>query len=213
MAEEIPDKNLFMMCDALDQSALRALPAGYQLRTCRRDELDLWKAFPFDDPATAEAYRPYMTDYFTRVYADKADLFFQTCHFVCNEADMPIATAFIWKAYDLFQTIHWFKVIQAYEGRGIGRALLSVIMGDLQADDYPVYLHTQPGSYRAIKLYSDFGFKLLTDPVIGGRQNDLAECLPILERTMPLAYFKQLQFTQAPVDFLEGLANFTDEQF
>ncbi|MEZ4680110.1 MAG: GNAT family N-acetyltransferase [Caldilineaceae bacterium] len=213
MAEEIPDKNLFMICDALEESALSTLPAGYHVRPCRRAELDLWKAIHFDDPATAAAYRAYMTDYFDRVYASKADLFFQTCLFVCNLEDKPIATAFIWKAYDRFQTVHWFKVINAYEGRGIGRALLSAIMRDLRADDYPVYLHTQPGSYQAIKLYSDFGFKLLSDPVIGHRQNDLAECLPILERYMPPAFFNQLQITQAPADFLEELATFTDEQF
>ena len=213
MEDTIPDKNLFMMCGALEQSALSELPNGYQLRRCRRDELELWQAFPFDDPATAEEYRPYMMDYFTRVYASKADLFFQKCLFVCNEDDTPIATAFIWKAHDLFQSVHWFKVIKAYEGRGIGRALLSVILRDLHADDYPVYLHTQPGSFRAIKLYSDFGFKLLSDPVIGCRQNDLEECLPILEKYMPPAYFKQLQITQAPADFLERLSTFTDEQF
>lgn len=218
MEEEIPDKNLFMMCSTLAQSALRALPDGYHIRNCRRDELELWKAMPFDDPTTAAEYRPYMTDYFTRVYAPQADRFFQTCLFVCPDsdqpdADRPIATAFIWKAYDLFQSVHWFKVVKEYEGRGIGRALLSVIMRDLTADDYPVYLHTQPGSYRAIKLYSDFGFKLLSDPVIGQRQNDLVECLPILERYMPPAYFNQLQITEAPADFLQALAPFTDEQF
>ncbi len=218
MEEEIPDKNLFMMCSRLVQSALRALPDGYHIRSCRRDELELWKAIHFDDPTTAAEYRPYMTDYFTRVYAPQADRFFQTCLFVCPDsdqlnADQPIATAFIWKAYDRFQSVHWFKVVREYEGRGIGRALLSAIMRELTADEYPVYLHTQPSSYRAIKLYSDFGFKLLSDPVIGQRQNDLAECLPILERYMPLAYFNQLQITEAPADFLQGLATFTDEQF
>jgi hypothetical protein len=49
--------------------------------------------------------------------------------------------------------------------------------------------------------------------VIGSRQNDLAECLPILERYMPPAYFKQLQIIEAPTDFLQGLAGFMDEQF
>jgi len=218
MEEEIPDKNLFMICTALKERALSTLPVGYHLRTCRRDELELWKSIHFDDTATAEEYHPYMTEYFTRVYAPQADRFFQTCLFVCPDsdkpdADHPIATAFIWKAYDRFQTVHWFKVVKEYEGRGIGRALLSAIMRDLRADDYPVYLHTQPGSYRAIKLYSDFGFKLLSDPVIGHRQNDLAECLPILERYMPPAFFNQLQITQAPADFLQALAPFADEQF
>lgn len=213
MDDAILDANLFMICRALNRAALRALPAGYHVRTCRRDELALWKAIHFDDPATAEAYRPYMTEYFDRVYAPKGDRFFDTCLFVCDRADQPIGTAFIWRAYDQFQTVHWFKVKQAYEGQGIGRALFSIIMQDLAAADYPVYLHTQPGSYRAIKLYSDFGFKLLTDPVVGGRQNELQASLPVLQRYMPPAYFAQLEMTQAPVDFLQTLATFSDEQF
>jgi GNAT superfamily N-acetyltransferase len=213
MADGIPDANLFMMCSELNRNALRALPAGYHVRTCRRDEVEIWKAIHFDEPVTAAEYHPYMTEYFDRVYAPKGDRFFETCLFVCNRADRPIGTAFLWKAYDQFQTVHWYKVVQAYEGRGIGRALLSIIMADLNAAAYPVYLHTQPGSYRAIKLYSDFGFKLLSDPIIGRRQNDLQECLPILQQYMPPAYFAQLQMTTAPAEFLQTLATFPDEQF
>lgn len=213
MEDEIPDKNLFMICRALNRNALRPLPAGYHVRTCRREELALWKAIHFDVPATAAEYEPYMTDFFARAYAGKGDLFFETCRFVCDDADRPIGTAFIWKAYDLFQSVHWFKVIQAYEGRGIGRALLSTVMAELDATAYPVYLHTQPASYRAIKLYSDFGFKLLSDPVIGYRSNDLAESLPILQRYMPPADFAQLQMTTAPADFLQALTAFSDNQF
>lgn len=213
MADAIPDYNLFMMCPSLNRAALRALPAGYHVRNCRWDELDLWKAMPFDDAATAAAYQPYMTAYFDRVYAPKGNQFFETCLFVCNEADQPVGTAFIWRAYDQVQTVHWYKVRQDYEGRGIGRALLSIIMAELPADAYPVYLHTQPGSYRAIKLYSDFGFQLLSDPVIGCRQNELAIALPILQQQMPPAFFQQLQITTAPPAFLQTLARFPDEQF
>jgi hypothetical protein len=49
-ANEIPDLNLFMMCSALNAEALRELPPGFHVRTCRKSELDLWKRFPFDDP-------------------------------------------------------------------------------------------------------------------------------------------------------------------
>lgn len=213
MAETLPDKNLFMMCEGLDRRALRELPIGYHVRTCRRNELEIWKAIHFDDPITAAAYHAYMTAYFDRVYADKGELFFETCLFVCDDADQPIGTAFLWKAYDAFQTVHWFKVLQEYEGRGIGRALLSIVMRDLDAAEYPVYLHTQPDSYRAIKLYTDFGFKLLSDPVVGCRSNDLEASLPLLAQWMAPAYFAQLQIGPAPAAFLETLARFPDEQF
>lgn len=202
---DIPDKNIFMMCRQLNPDALSCLSEGYHIRNCRKDELDIWKAMPFDSPRDAEAYRGYMTEFFAKVYARKGNLFYERCLFVCDERDRPIATAFVWKAYDEFNTVHWLKVLKEYEGQGIGRALMSVVMKELNDDEYPVYLHTQPGSYRAIKLYSDFGFELLSDPVIGNRTNDLEECLPILEKYMPSIAFKKLKITQAPEHFIRKL--------
>ena len=211
--QDIPDKNLFMMCDQLNWNASRELPDGYHVRNCRKDEIDIWKAMPFDNPLEAKAYHPFMTEFFATVYADKGTLFYNKCLFVCDENDKPLGTAFIWKAYDEFNTVHWLKVLKGYEGKGIGRALLSIIMQELKEEDYPVYLHTQPGSYRAIKLYSDFGFKLLSDPMIGPRRNDLEECLPILERFMKNEDFKRLQIVEAPSYFLKKLESVTENQF
>lgn len=211
--EEIPDKNIFMMCEKLNMNALSILSNKYHTRTCGKDELDIWKAFPFDDPQTAKEYHGFMTDFFNQVYANQENLFYEKCLFVCDKKDMPIATAFIWKVYDEFNTVHWYKVLKAYEGKGIGRALLSIIMKELKEDDYPVYLHTQPASYRAIKLYSDFGFKLLSDPIIGGRTNDLEECLPILEKYMPKNDFNKLQITNAPINFIKKLEAVKESHF
>jgi hypothetical protein len=46
--EEIPDYNIFMMCERLNQHALTNLHTDYYFRNCRPDELELWKAFHFD---------------------------------------------------------------------------------------------------------------------------------------------------------------------
>jgi hypothetical protein len=40
----LEDKNLFMMCEGLNPAALTQLSAAYYVRTCRKDELDVWKA-------------------------------------------------------------------------------------------------------------------------------------------------------------------------
>ena len=71
-------------------------------------------------------------------------------------------------------------VFKEYENRGIGRAILTALMKSLRLEDYPVFLYTHPSRYRTIKLYSDFGFSLVSNPVVGYRNNDLEECLPIL---------------------------------
>ena len=213
MKNEIPDKNLFMMCRALNPDALSELSKEYHVRTCRKNELDIWKAMPFDDEKSAKEYKGFMTKYFDEVYGNKEYLFFQKCLFVCDKNDTPIGTCFAWKAYEKISTIHWFKVRKNYEGLGIGRALLSIVMRSIKENDYPVFLHTQPSSFRAIKLYSDFGFAFLTDPIIGYRQNDLDECLPILRAHMYQSDFERLQFSKAPVGFLEAVKTSSINQF
>ena len=204
MEEQIPDKNLFMMCRKLDKDATRELPNGFHVRYCRKNELDIWKAMHFDTPELATKYYDFMKEYFNDIYLPKGDLFFQRCIFVCDQEDKPIGTCFLWKSYNSIWTLHWFKVLKDYEGEGIGRALLSIVMKSLPENEYPIFLHTQPESYRAIKLYSDFGFCLLADPVIGNRQNDLEECLPVLQRYMLQSDFEKLEIGYAPQFFLDA---------
>jgi hypothetical protein len=54
--EEIPDQNIFMMCESLNRTALTELPVGYSLRNCKYDELSIWKKMPFDRPDLAKEY-------------------------------------------------------------------------------------------------------------------------------------------------------------
>ena len=216
MSGAIPSKDLFMMCPALNHSALRALPPGFHFRMCRRDELEVWKEMLLDFPHTPEIHEEYMqamTDYYNDVYARNPDLFFQNCLLVCDENDTPIGRGFIWKAYDKINTVHWYKVFKDYENRGIGRAILTAIMKDLTDEDYPVYMHTHPSSFRAIKLYSDFGFCLISNPVIGNKNNDLEECLPILEKFMPKSDFEKLKIIEAPQSFLDAVASSEVEEY
>ena len=208
-----PDSNLFLMCEKPNLAAAAPLPPGITLRPCRPNELELWKAFPFDDPETARAGQEYMTQFFQRVYAPKGDLFFRTCLFACNERDEPVGTCFLWPVHGgAFNSLHWFKVKKEYEGRGIGRALLSALLFSPEAR-FPLFLHTQPGSFRAIKLYSDFGFSLLTGGPVGHRSNDLEEALPALKAWMTPAAFAALRFAPAPQFFLDAARGSTASEF
>lgn len=202
---QMPDGNLFMTCDRIERGAFGAPPRGVELRCCRPDELDLWKAMHFDLPEVAREFRPFMDEYFERVYAPQGGLFFERCRFACVDG-APVGTCFVWKAYGRVNTVHWFKVLRAYEGRGIGRALLTDVLGGLGPDELPVCLHTQPSSYRAIKLYTDFGFRFITDAAVGARANDLEAALPALRRAMPAAAFEALGFARAPRALLEAAA-------
>ena len=187
--DTIGSLNLFMQCSSPNRDAFRSLPDGYSFRLCRRDELDTWAHVVVEKP-----YVAYVVEFYDLVYAKHEDEFFRCCFFVCNADDEPVASCLIWRSYGLINTVGWFRVLPDYEGLGLGRALLSELFNDAQ---YPIYLHTQPTSARAIKLYSDFGFKLVTDPVIGYRRNDLSESLPYLAKVLPERDYEGLQFTEA----------------
>jgi GNAT superfamily N-acetyltransferase len=211
--EEIPDYNIFMMCEELNKSALTNLDPDYYFRNCRHDELELWKAFPFDSDTVPVEYENFMNQIITDSYSGKMETFFQNTLFVCNKEGKPVATCSYWKAYGKINTIHWLKTRKAYEGKGIGRALLSAIMRRFDREDYPIYIHTQPGSFRAIKLYSDFGFQLLRGGRLGTRMNELEKCLPILKGFMPKKDFEYLRITDTPNNLIRLLEGETTIQF
>ena len=213
MKEEIPDYNIFMMCEQLNKNALTELNADYYFRNCRPNELELWKAFPFDSDTVPVEYQDFMDQIAKDSYSDNMETFFQNTIFVCEKNDKPIATCSYWKAYGKFYSIHWLKTLKNYEGLGLGRAILSKIMQEFVPEDYPIYIHTQPGSYRAIKLYSDFGFDLLKGGQLGHRINELEKSLPILGEFMPQKDYESLRIRDTPDNLIALLKNEITVQF
>ena len=206
----LPDCNLFMMCASLNETALTA---GYHIRCCRKNEIDIWKDIHSDTEAEARENRAYMDGFFDRVYAPEGDLFFRSCLFICDENDNPVGACHAWKVFGCATTIHWFKIRRDCEGKGLGRALLSEVMRRLSPEDYPVFLHTQPASYRAIKLYSDLGFALAKSDRVGHRSNDLGMALPHLKNIMPEDVYNSLVFCKVPEWFLKAADTVTQSVF
>ena len=196
--------NLFMQCDEINKTAFRMLPDGYSFRLCMRDELEIWKRV-----VAEEQHVGYVSEYYEKVYKEREDEFFRRCLFVCDTEGKPVASTFIWRSYGAINTVGWFRVLPEYEGKGIGRAILSEA---LRNTEFPVYLHTQPTSARAIKLYAGFGFKLVTDPVVGFRNNDLKVSWTYLKKVLPAADFANLRFTEANKELLRAaMTNETSE--
>ncbi len=199
--KDIPDLNIFMMCEKYNKSASRKIPKGYHIRKLRKDELETWFLFPFDTiDGDKTGYLEFMKEYFKNVYSSKSEIFYNSCLVVCNNKDIPIATCFAWKAYNKYWTIHWFKTLKTEEGKGLGRSILTEVMNSIPENEFPVYLHTQPGSFRAIKIYSDFGFKILTDDFIGTRKNNYKESIKFLKHFMK-QYYDDLEFAKSDEKF------------
>lgn len=147
----LPDKNLFMMCPERRPETFGPFPDGFLVREMTEADLPAWMAMPFDDPRDAEAHRPYMEEFVTRVHGPDLERFYdQTTVVEQNERMVGVCTR--WKAYGKIETVQWLKVKPECEGIGLGRALMSRLLEDAQ---FPVYLHTQPESFRAIGRYTD----------------------------------------------------------
>jgi GNAT superfamily N-acetyltransferase len=182
--------SLFMVCESPNTSAFKPLPNGYSFRLCRRDELEIWKRV-----VAEEKHVSYVSDFYNRVYAKNKDEFFRRCTFVCNADGKPVASCFIWRSYGQINTIGWTRTLPEYEGLGLGSALLGEL---LKTARYPIYLHTQPTSVCALKLYSDLGFALIKAPsIIGHRKNGLTESLPYMQKTMNKKDYANLKFVEA----------------
>lgn len=196
---ELPDKHIFMMCPAPRPDRFAAFPAGFSVREMSRSDLPAWMAMPFDDPSEAATHRPFMERYVARVYGADLDRFLERTAVV--ERDGRIAGVCTgWKTYGKIETVHWLKVKSEWEGLGLGRALMTRI---LEEAEFPVYLHTQPDSFRAIGLYADLGFKLLEGERFGLRTNHLAEGMAYLEQQMLPQKFRLLETVAAPGAFVQ----------
>jgi len=210
---DIAGGNLFMMCERLNTRALSELPQGYHFRTCRREELDIWKTMHFDTPEIVQANIGWMHQYFTDVYAPREEEYWQRCIFVCDADDTPLGTCFVWRAYNRIDTLQWYKVRKPYEGLGLGRALLGHVLQSQWQGEAPIFLHTHPACCRAIKLYTDFGFALLRSGAVGGRENHLQQALPYLQQNMTPEAYAALHFADAPESLLRAAESSAISEF
>lgn len=148
MPEALSDENLFMVCHSPRLEAYSTLPSGFSFDFCRRDELEIWKTFPFDEAKAAMDYREYMDTYFHQVYEQRESEFYSQCLFVRDTTGNPVATGFIWRAYGCISTLHWLKVKREYEDRGR--------QGNRQGTDYPVGKSASCIRFSCVFTYAAF---------------------------------------------------------
>ena len=207
------DLNIFMVCSEVRSDALSELDDRLSVRFGAPTDFDTWKAFPFDTAEDAEAYDTYMTTFFESAYGNKSKEYWAGTRFVCEPDGTPIAKGGVWQAFGELTTLQWIKTRADHEGSGVGRALMSMLMQSITRQQFPVFLHTQAGSVRAIKLYTDLGFAIITDTVPGPRPNQYAEALDYLAAKMPAEAFANLRFAGAPPQLLDVLARHDTVEF
>ena len=105
---------------------------------------------------------------FKDTFLDVTDDVYKKCFFIQNKDGKNIATASIWNGNHFgktLQRIHWVAVSKEYQGLGLAKSLVSAaldVFNELGFKDY-IYLTSQVSSYKALNIYSKFGFVPYTD--------------------------------------------------
>lgn len=153
------DEELWMTRETLEGLPCVAPPPGFAIRWYARGDERLWKQLqaPFYDPG---AVHPAL---FRAQYgSDEADLARRMC-FLLAPGGEPVGTVTAW-SHDGFRgpewgRIHWLAVAESYQGRGLGKALMSAACRRLvELGHTKAYLTTSRERPNAVALYRSFGF-------------------------------------------------------
>ena len=154
----IPFRNIIMRCDRILPMEVK-LPAGYAIRAYQPGDEAAWGMLhaATGDFASAEE----AAAYFMGKYA--SDL--GRALFAVSPEGAVVGAVTAWtddRAGETVRSIHWLAVDEAHQRQGIGKALVQSALKILRREDNaaPVYLHTQPWSWKAILLYISLGFRL-----------------------------------------------------
>ena len=179
----IPYKNIIMRCDTYEVQPINTV--DFQIRKYRKGDENHWAEIECaigDFGSIKEAKNYFIQNY---NYSELSE----RCFFAETDNGKVVGTCIAW--YDnkndfTVSSLHWLAVLPEYQQKGIGRALIISVMNYYKVNDsLPVYLHTQPWSYKAIKLYYSLGFKLLQSDTFGNYTNEYNEATEILKQYLP----------------------------
>lgn len=94
----------------------------------------------------------------------------------------------------LVSSLHWLVVEDRYSGSGLGRALCSAVMNIYEnKKQFPVYIHTQPWSWKAIFLYLSLGFRLQNVDTFSHYENEYDKAMGALRKIVSDEQYAILQ--------------------
>ena len=155
-----------------------AVPEGILLRSYREGDEKGWAKLhtatgDFSSPEEAE-------EYFRRTYLSHREELEKRAVFAATQKDDRVVGACIaWRDpakpslrkenHDAtVASVHWLVVAEDEQRKGIGRAVMTEILRKFaRFGEAPVYLHTQPWSWKAILLYDSLGFRLQKTDTFG----------------------------------------------
>ncbi len=155
--EHIP---VTMIAPQLAACTQPALPPGYSLCYFSPGDEQAWAEI---EAGAGEFSRTEQAlDHFASEFGLYIDALRTRCLFLTGSGGRKIGTATAWYSDDFrggrWGRLHWVAIHRDYQGRGLARPLVTAAVNRLSQLHARAYLTSQTTSYKAIKLYLDYGF-------------------------------------------------------
>ena len=180
----IPFYNTIMKCTDYRHRNVE-LPDGFSIVSYRDGYEKEWAKLEYaigDFGSAAEA-----EEYFAETYLQDPELF-PNILFIINKDRDTAGSCIAWRdtqGINRVSSLHWLVVDEQYQGIGLGRAFATAVM-NIYADQgaLPVYIHTQPWSWKAILLYLSLGFKLQKTETFSHYENEYGKAMGALGKVV-----------------------------
>ena len=178
----IPFYNTIMKCADYRHQNME-LPEDFSIVSYRDGYEKGWADLEYaigDFGSVAEA-----EEYFVHTYLQHAGLF-RNILFVLNKDHHIVGSCIAWqdpRGTKSVSSLHWLVVHERYRGIGLGRALATAVM-NIYAEHgaLPVYIHTQPWSWKAMFLYLSLGFRLQKTDTFSHYENEYEKAMNELRK-------------------------------
>lgn len=190
----IPFYNLILRCDQYPLRQIQ-LPVGYTIASYKKGYETDWAKLECavgDFANCKEAVR-----YFTEKYL------IENAHekilFLLDNTGQAVGSCISWtdeRYGEQVNSLHWLIVDEAHQGKGLGRALCTEVMNRFYlCNQKPIYIHTQPWSWKAILLYISLGFRVQKTDTFSAYTNQYNKAMQALKAV--LSHEQYLKFLLA----------------
>ena len=178
----IPFCNTIMKCSDYLPGPVE-LPDGFSIVPYQNGYEKEWAKLEYaiGDFDTLEAAEKY----FVETYLQNSELL-PNILFLLNGEHEIVGSCIAWhdmRYENSVSSLHWLVVQEQYQRFGLGRALATAVM-NIYAERraFPVYIHTQPWSWKAVLLYLSLGFRLQKTDTFSHYVNEYGKALAELRK-------------------------------
>lgn len=189
----LPFYNIILKCNCYKSSEI-LLPKGFRFKQFHEGDEKAWAKLEYeigDFESIDEA-----EEYFISNYCGDINVLKKRCVFIENDKNEIVGSCIAWKDKKETATVaslHWLIVTPDYQGKKLGKSLCQKTMQIFhEMNEYPVYIHTQPWSYKAILLYIHQGFQLQMTDSFSHYENQYIQAMDTLKSILPEQQYHEL---------------------